>query len=108
MANSVIHPISFRCVLTMKLASQFKLNPLPTLVCARCRVEVCPPPSPSFDTCPSYSMPAGLVPKTNPFWRSWYVSKMTWNESVSTSGESLRLSVTTMPAGSESKQMAPT
>ena len=61
-----------------------------------------PPPCPSLVTWPSYSMPAGLVPNTNPFCRSRYVSKIIWKLSVSSIGASRRASETMMPDGSES------
>ena len=70
MANSADQPYSPRAVATAKLVSQFKLNPAPAPPWERRplpRPGPPPPPSPSFVTWASYSMPAGLVPKTNPF-----------------------------------------
>ena len=49
-------------------ASQLRLKPPIEPDCARvCPLTETPPPSPSFETWPSYSTPAGVVPKTNPF-----------------------------------------
>ena len=61
-----------------------------------------PPPWPSLVTCPSYSMPAGLVPNTNPFWTSRKVSKIIRKLSVLSSERSRRESETMIRAGSRS------
>ena len=60
---------------------------------------------PSRATWPSYSMPSGLVPKTNAFWLSLKVSKTIITESVSVSEASRRACDTMMLDGSLSKQM---
>jgi len=64
MANSALHPKSATRASTVHVASQFVLRP------PREEPGPSPPPSPSFVTCPSYSSPFGLVPKTKPFWWS--------------------------------------
>ena len=72
MRNSALQPPSSRLVATCQLPSQFRLKPPPEPACWR------PPPRPPprnpplpppwSTTWPSYWIPAGLVPKTNPFW----------------------------------------
>src|SRR6266550_2031499 len=67
MRNSAYQPSESDDVRTVQLPSQFRLNPPIAPVWARvCPATVMPPPSPSFTTCPSYSMPAGVVANTNP------------------------------------------
>ena len=75
MRNSAYHPLPSVVVATVQLPSQFLLNPPPEPDWKRCR-ELNPPPwkrpppRPSLATCPSYSIPVGVVPKTKPFWSS--------------------------------------
>ena len=71
-ASSVSHPRSVMALLTCQSPSQFGLNALiaprwvlPALANEKFCVD--PPVWPSPDTWPSYSMPSGLVPKTNAF-----------------------------------------
>ena len=92
MASSASHPRSVTCARTVQSPSQFGLN---ALMAPRC-VPAAPPPNatppdwPSRATCPSYSMPSGLVPNTNAFWLSLKVSKIMMTESVSASDASRR------------------
>ena len=101
MANSALQPTSEIAVRTRQTPSQFWLKPPPAP-----RVWPPPPmplpPAPSLTSCPSYSCPDGLVPKTNPFCRSRNVSRMSWKLSLSASDESRRLSVTMIDSGSAS------
>jgi hypothetical protein len=66
-ANSALQPKSPVFVRTVHDASQFLLKPPSDEPIAD---ETLPPPEPSFVTWPSYSSPAGFVPKTKPFCRS--------------------------------------
>lgn len=106
MAISASHPRSVTCARTVQSPSQFGLN---ALMPPRC-VPAAPPPKvrpadwPSRATCPSYSMPSGLVPKTNAFWLSLKVSKTRMTESVSASDASRRACETMIFDGSWSKQ----
>ena len=71
MRNSAYQPAESLDVRTVQLPSQFRLKPPIDPDWARdWPVTLMPPPSPSFATWPSYSTPAGVVAKTNPFWRS--------------------------------------
>src|SRR6185436_6018749 len=77
MRNSAYQPAESREVRTVQLASQLRLKPPIDPDCARVwPVTLMPPPSPSFTIWPSYSMPAGVVAKMNPFCRSRYVSSV--------------------------------
>ena len=105
MANSALQPKSETRVRTCQAPSQFRLNP-PALPREKppLPLELKPPPRPppSLITCPSYSWPAGLVPKTKPFCRSLKVSRISRKLSLSRSDESRRLSVTMIDEGSPS------
>src|SRR3954468_2642293 len=71
MRNSAYQPNESTDVATVQLPSQLRLKPPMDPDCARvCPDCVMPPPSPSLTTWPSYSMAAGVVAKTKPFWRS--------------------------------------
>ena len=69
MANSALQPKSPLRVFTTHAPSQLRLKPVSEPPYAP-GPPLDPPPWPSFVTCPSYSSPAGFVPKTKPFWRS--------------------------------------
>ena len=92
-------------VRTCQAPSQLRLNP-PALPREKSPppLEPKPPPRPppSLITCPSYSCPAGLVPKTNPFCRSLKVSRINRKLSLSRSEESRRLSAAMIDEGSRS------
>ena len=97
-------------VFTRQSPSQFGLNELIVPRCEPPRPDtfgamplVCPSP----DTWPSYSMPIGLVPKTNAFWLSLKVSSTMMIASVSLRSASRRFWLTTIFEGSESKQITP-
>src|SRR5712664_820588 len=69
--NSAYQPRESTDVATVQLPSQLRLNPPMDPAIARFWPGCCtPPPSPSFTTCASYSIPAGVVVKTKPFCRS--------------------------------------
>ena len=70
MANSADHPLSEIFARTCHAPSQLMLKPPPAPLVCVCIPLMPPPPCPSLVDWPSYSMPAGLVPNTNPFWRS--------------------------------------
>ena len=97
MANSALQPLSDSDVRTSQTPSQLPLNPAPEPL----EVVVLRPrrPSPAFTTCPSYSCPAGLVPKTKPLWRSRKVSRMNCTLSPSSSDASRRLSAIAIDPG---------
>ena len=104
MANSALHPMSEISVRTCQAPSQLRLKPAPLP-----REKPPPPPEPlprrappSSVTWPSYSWPAGVVPKTKPFCRSRKVSSTIWKLSESFIDESRRLSLMMMPEGSRS------
>ena len=106
-AISAVQPMSVTLVATCHAPSQFTFRPPPDPRCCRLLLgrPLPPPPKrplpcPSFVTCPSYSTPAGLVPKTKPFRPSWYVSRMMRKLSVSVRSESRRLSAAMMVDGS--------
>ena len=102
MANSALQPTSEIAVCTCHAPSQFRLKP-PALPREKPplpdrREE--PREPPSLMTCPSYSWPAGVVPKMKPFCWSWNVSRTIWKLSASVIDESRRLSLMMIPAGS--------
>ena len=102
MANSALHPTRETRVRTCHAPSQLRLNP-PASPRENSPLPLDPNPPrrpPSLITCPSYSWPAGLVPKTNPFCRSLNVSRITMKLSLSVSAESRRLSATMIDDGS--------
>src|ERR1041384_3054196 len=71
MRNSAYQPAESVDVTTVQLPSQLRLKPPsePDIV-RDCPASWMPPPCPSFTTCASYSIPAGVVVNTKPFWRS--------------------------------------
>ena len=70
--NSAYHPSESCEVRTVQLASQLTFTPPRAPACARfCPLAKTPPPSPSRMICSSCSTPDGVVPKRNPFCRSW-------------------------------------
>src|SRR2546430_6317252 len=71
MRNSAYQPPESTDVATVQVPSQLRLKPPSDPAIARAWPgSWMPPPSPSFTTCASYSMPAGVVVKTKPFCRS--------------------------------------